>query len=56
MHVAVTIVIVDGSDSAVDRKKVAVRAVVAMTGGVVVRHETPLEERIGHEGDAFDDF
>jgi hypothetical protein len=52
LHVTITVVVVNWANWSVDWEEVAIRGVVAVGGCVVVCHETPLEERIGDEGNS----
>jgi hypothetical protein len=52
LHVAITVVVVNGDNWSVDWEEVTIRGVVAVGGCIVVRHETPLEERIRDKGDS----
>lgn len=55
MHVPISIIVVDWYNRTIDRKKIAIRTVVSVSGGIVVGHESPLEERIWDEGHAIHD-
>ena len=50
LHVTITVVVVNWANWSVDWEEVAIRGIVAVGGRVVVRHETPLEERIRDKG------
>ena len=52
LHVTITVVVVNRGNWSIDWKEVAIRGVVAVGGCVVVRHETPLEERIRDKGNS----
>ena len=52
LHVTITVVVVNWVNWSVDWEEVAIRRVVAVGGCVVVRHKTPLEERIRDKGNS----